>query len=86
MSNESKELVTMENSGYLAATVNLGDLFSEEMDGLTPTFDRIKIPAGGGISFAIRNRLEKAAGFHRIDAETLPPLEGRCPEGTEGTK
>jgi len=53
MSNESKELVTMENSGYLAATVNLGDLFSEEMDGLTPTFDRIKIPAGGGISYEV---------------------------------
>ena len=53
MSNENKELVIMENSGYLAATVNLGDLFSEEMDGLTPTFDRIKIPAGGGISYEV---------------------------------
>lgn len=53
MSNESKELVTMENSGYLAATVNLGDLFSEEMEGLSPTFDRIKIPAGGGISYEV---------------------------------
>ena len=53
MSNESKELVTIDNSGYLTATVNLGDLFSEEMDGLTPTFDRIKIPAGGGISYEV---------------------------------
>ena len=28
-----------------------------------------RCPVGGGISFAIRNRLEKAAGFRRIDAE-----------------
>ena len=28
-----------------------------------------RCPAGDGIQFAIRNRLEKAAGFHRIDAE-----------------
>ena len=44
-----------------------------------------RCPVGGGISFAIRNRLEKAAGFHRIDAEDQPPLcKGRCPEGAEG--
>lgn len=34
----SNEMIIKEN-GYLAATVNLADLFSEEMDGLTPTFD-----------------------------------------------
>ena len=28
-----------------------------------------RCPTGGGISYAIRNRLEKAAGFRRIDAE-----------------
>lgn len=49
----SNELVIKENGGYMAATVNLADLFSEEMDGLTPTFDRIKIPAGGGISYEV---------------------------------
>ena len=45
-----------------------------------------RCPAGGGISYAIRNRLEKAAAFHHIDAEVeLPPLcKGRCPEGAEG--
>ena len=45
-----------------------------------------RCPVGGGISFAIRNRLEKAAGFRHIDAEVeMPPLcKGKCPEGTEG--
>ena len=49
----SNEMIIKENGGYLAAAINLGDLFSEEMDGLTPTFDRIKIPAGGGISYEV---------------------------------
>ena len=33
--------------------VDLASLFAEEMDGQTPTFERIKIPAGGGISFEV---------------------------------
>ena len=49
----SNEMIIKENGGYLAAAINLADLFSEEMDGLTPTFDRIKIPAGGGISYEV---------------------------------
>ena len=49
----SNEMIIKENGGYLAATINLGDLFSEEMDGLTPSFDSIKIPAGGGISYEV---------------------------------
>lgn len=35
------------------AEVNLAELFAEEMDGLTPSFDRMKIPSGGGLSFEI---------------------------------
>ena len=49
----SNEMVIKENGGYFSATVSLADLFSEEMDGLTPTFDRIKIPSGGGISYEV---------------------------------
>lgn len=49
----NKDIATIENSGYLMATVNLSELFNEEMDGLTPTFDRIRIPAGGGISYEV---------------------------------
>ena len=37
--------------GYLQ-NVDLGGL-SEELDGLTVSFDRIKIPSGGGIAFEL---------------------------------
>ncbi len=49
----SNEMIIKENNGYLTESVDLRSLFSEEMDGLTPTFDRIKIPAGGGISYEV---------------------------------
>ena len=45
--SESKEVKTFN------ASANLGELFAEEMDGLTPMFERIRIPAGGGIAFEI---------------------------------
>lgn len=34
-------------------TVNLAELFSEELDGLRPSFERIKIPAGGGLAYEV---------------------------------
>ncbi len=45
-----------------------------------------RCPVGGGVAYAVQNRLKKAAAFQIIDAEAdLPPLcKGRCPEGTEG--
>ena len=45
-----------------------------------------RCPVGGGIAYAVQNRLKKAAAFHIIDAEVeQPPLcKGRCPEGAEG--
>lgn len=49
----SNEMTIMENNGYMAAGIDLRDLFSEEMEGLRPSFDRIKIPAGGGISYEV---------------------------------
>lgn len=47
--------VTKKEETALAAfgSVDLGSIFAEEMDGLTPTFERIKIPAGGGISYEV---------------------------------
>lgn len=41
------------NSTYLTEAINLSELFSEELDGLMPTFDKIRIPAGGGISYEV---------------------------------
>ena len=49
--NENKELM-IKNSEYMA---NLSDDFSSELVGLDSGFDRIKIPAGGGLNFEIPN-------------------------------
>ena len=45
-----------------------------------------RCPVGGGVAYAVQNRLKKAAAFHIVDAEEeQPPLcKGRCPEGAEG--
>ena len=43
-----------------------------------------RCPRGMGKALAVQNRLEKAAGFCRINAEVPPLCKGRCPEGTEG--
>jgi len=46
-----------------------------------------RCPVGGGVDYAVQNRLKKAAAFHIVDAEEeiQPPLcKGRCPEGAEG--
>ena len=53
MSNEKNEIMATEASTYLTDPVNLNELFSEELDGLRPSFERIKIPAGGGISYEV---------------------------------
>ncbi len=51
----SKELVKKEESvvAEYGAGVNFSDLLAEELDGLTPSFERIKIPAGGGLAFEV---------------------------------
>ena len=43
--NTTAIATTDQNTGYLTETVNLAELFSEELDGLRPSFERIKIPA-----------------------------------------
>lgn len=42
-----------EDSVGFCVSANLGEVFAEEMDGLTPSFERIKIPAGGGLAFEV---------------------------------
>lgn len=50
MMNKNNELMNMENSGFLALQdFNLSEVMSEEMDGLSATFERVKIPSGGGV-------------------------------------
>ena len=45
----NNELMAVENAGYMTEAIDLQELFSEELDGLRPTFDRIRVPAGGGL-------------------------------------
>ena len=42
-----------------------------------------RCPVGGGVAYAVQNRLKKAAAFHIVDAEEeIPPLcKEKCPEG-----
>lgn len=49
----SKELTVSSEKKYLTESVDLGAIFADEMDGLTPSFERIKIPAGGGVAFEV---------------------------------
>ena len=48
----NKEIAEVK-SGYAVAGTNLATMFAEEMDGLTLSFDRIKVPAGGGLAFEV---------------------------------
>ena len=35
------------------SAANLSEILAEELDGLTPSFERIKIPAGGGLAYEV---------------------------------
>jgi hypothetical protein len=52
MANEVAKVEEKAVAEY-GAGVNLGDFFADELDGLTPSFERIKIPAGGGLAFEV---------------------------------
>jgi len=45
-------ITTTENNAF-AVTANLSASLSEEMQGLNLTFDRIKVPSGGGIAYEV---------------------------------
>ncbi len=52
--SKNTEIATTGNSGFLALRgFNFSDVVSEEMDGLSASFERIKIPAGGMTVFEI---------------------------------
>ena len=56
MATKNKTLATTESkevSVFGAAEIDLANILAEEMDGLTPSFERIKIPAGGGTAYEI---------------------------------
>ena len=50
----AKKEIAVKTDGYLAARNFIADSgFMEELDGLSATFDKVKIPAGGGLMFEI---------------------------------
>ena len=50
----SKEVsVREEQNNYLANRVDLTELFAEELEGMKPSFEKIKIPAGGGLGYEV---------------------------------
>ena len=63
-------LATLAFSGILAATLSAG-LFAALRELDSPTVHHIyaRCPVGGGIAYAVQNRLKKAAAFQIVDAE-----------------
>lgn len=53
VTNVNGKEVAEVKSGYDVTGANLSTLFAEEMDGLTLSFDRIKVPVGGGLAFEV---------------------------------
>ena len=52
----ANEIVKSEGNGAVAqytGGVDLGSILAEELDGLNLSFDRIKIPSGGGLAFEV---------------------------------
>ena len=50
---KQNEIAVAEPIGYITKAVDLAELFSEELDGLRPSFEKIRIPAGGGICYEV---------------------------------
>src|SRR5690606_41397660 len=51
--SEEKALVKVEDFIFPVLSDDLGEAMSEEMDGLSIEFDRVKIPSGGGLAFEV---------------------------------
>lgn len=67
---KNNEVATVNNESFLALRdFNLSDVIAEEMSGLSASFERIKIPIGGGTVFEI-------PGDDPDDVETIKELSG----------
>ena len=56
MANKENDALQVQNQSYMAlADDNFGGMMAEEFDGLEVTFEKIKIPSGGGIVFELLN-------------------------------
>ena len=52
MENNKNEIANIEKNAF-AVSADLGNSLGEEMQGLNLTFDRIKVPSGGGLAYEV---------------------------------
>ena len=70
---KNNEIATLNNESFLALQdFNLSDVMAEEMNGLSASFERIKIPIGGGTVFEIPgDEADDTASIKEINAVIL---------------
>ena len=78
----SNNELTIKNQGYMGiADFNISDRFSEELAGLDSSFDRIKIPAGGGTMFEVPgnnpNEPDAVKEFSAVIPQIYPIFAGK---------
>lgn len=77
MSKEKNELAVIEEFQIPVITSgNLADIIAEEMDGLNLSFDRVKVPSGGGLAFEIPTE----DGDTDVQKEIVGVIVGHSPE------
>ena len=77
MSKEKNELAVVEEFQIPVITSgNLADIIAEEMDGLDLSFDRVKVPSGGGLAFEIPTE----DGDADVQKEIVGVIVGHSPE------
>jgi hypothetical protein len=73
---ESTELALVEEFQVPEVSSNLKDIIEEEMDGLNLSFDRVKVPSGGGLAFEIPTE----DGDSDVQKELVGIIVGHGPE------
>lgn len=77
MSKGKNELAVVEEFQIpVIASGNLADVIAEEMDGLNLSFDRVKVPSGGGLAFEIPTE----DGDTDVQKEIVGVIVGHSPE------
>lgn len=77
MSKGKNELAVVEEFQIPVITSgNLADIIAEEMDGLNLSFDRVKVPSGGGLAFEIPTE----DGDTDVQKEIVGVIVGHSPE------
>lgn len=77
MSKGKNELAVVEEFQIpVIASGNLADVIAEEMDGLNLSFDRVKVPSGGGLAFEVPTE----DGDTDVQKEIVGVIVGHSPE------